>query len=96
MNDEIETQITALKLRMSALEATHQIITEVLLSQSSSQKKAVAVALSQILDRPDLVQNPYLEHNLRVLLEGSRLPSRVTPEQRRQWIRLADEPQDEP
>jgi hypothetical protein len=47
--------ISLLTQQVTGLSAAHQIVLEVLLSQSPQQKQAVAQALSHVLARPELV-----------------------------------------
>lgn len=78
--------ISLLTQQLIGLNAAHQIIIELLLSQSPQQKSAVSLGLSQILAHPERVQNQYCLKILKEIQGVVKSPSRTTPEGRREWM----------
>ncbi|MCK4618593.1 MAG: hypothetical protein KAT52_01480 [Desulfobacterales bacterium] len=93
----LQEQVSILTQQVTGLSATHQIVLEILLSQSPQQKQAVAQSLSQILEKSERVPNTYCLDLLRTIQEIANNPSRTSPEGRRGWLNLVSQPNsDEP
>lgn len=91
----LQEQIKILASQVTGLTAAHQITLEILMSQSTAQKQAMAQILSQILARSESIPNQYCREVLETILEVSRLPSRTSPDGRRGWMHLVSPPDSE-
>lgn len=94
--EKLQEQISVLSEQLAGLAAAHQVVVEVLISQSPQQKQALAQALGQILDRPETLPNQFALEQLQTLHQAAMLPSRTTPEGRRAGLRLVSDPADQP
>lgn len=99
MNDQIiklyssqQEAITLLNQHIVGLAAAHQIVLELLLSQSAQQKQIVAQGLSQVLAHPERVENQYCLEILHSIQEAAQAPSRTSPEGRREWMCIVPKP----
>ena len=89
----VNQQNKVLNEKIDGLAATHQIILEILMSQSPQQKQAVAEGLSQILSRSEVLSNNNCMEYLKSILEFAQNPSRTSPEERRSWLHLVKNPE---
>lgn len=87
----LQQGISVLGEKLTALYASQQIITELLMAADPKIKGYFAEALPQILAKPELVQNNrHLLEIIEILEKCARLPSRTTPEGRRGWLYSVD------
>ncbi|WP_348759969.1 hypothetical protein [Candidatus Methylocalor cossyra] len=80
------SNLGAQQKQIVGLSASLQIVIEVMLSQSTDQKNAVAQALEQVLSRPGAVANEFAREFLSSVQKDASLPSRTTPDTRRSTV----------
>ena len=77
---------------MVGLTAAVEILSTFVIEGSPEIKSVMAEATKQMLSRPENIQNDYLRYVLDNLHEAATKSSQLTPEGRRDWFRVIDNP----